>query len=296
MKWKAVLSAVVIGVTSFGITPMQAVSAERENYKCEIPIVGSLYVYSGANKNHYYEIDMSMSVEITGKGDFVYTIYSQEDFQICVDTTLDIYTQKIAVDYSIPEYIPDYAFFQNCSGNGTVIKNIGNSNFELNLRWDMGRNMDKSADVLLSIYPKHSYKGVTHDVVSFKKGETLGEFVIKQTYPFFCDEENRCFEYDGTRHYVDVEQPTYGLVLDGNNVSRTLTNESVLSELSRNPTGDFNKDGAFSISDLVLLQKWLLGESVLKTYNLDWQAANFCEDDRLDVFDLCLMRRALIEK
>lgn len=58
--------------------------------------------------------------------------------------------------------------------------------------------------------------------------------------------------------------------------------------------GDVNNDGDFNVSDVVLLQKWLL--AVPNTKLANWKAANFCEDDRLDVFDLCLMKRKLIEK
>lgn len=56
--------------------------------------------------------------------------------------------------------------------------------------------------------------------------------------------------------------------------------------------GDVNADGEFSISDLILLQKWLL--AVPGTKLADWKAADLCKNDRLDVFDLCLMRKALI--
>lgn len=59
-------------------------------------------------------------------------------------------------------------------------------------------------------------------------------------------------------------------------------------------TGDVNDDGEFNISDVVLLQKWLL--SVPDTHLANWRAGNFCIDDRLDVFDLCLMKRQLIAK
>lgn len=56
--------------------------------------------------------------------------------------------------------------------------------------------------------------------------------------------------------------------------------------------GDVNNDGTFNVSDVVLLQKWLL--AVPDTHLADWKAGNFLEDDRLDVFDLCLMKRELI--
>lgn len=59
-------------------------------------------------------------------------------------------------------------------------------------------------------------------------------------------------------------------------------------------SGDVNNDGEFNISDVVLLQKWLL--AVPDTHLENWKAADLCDDDILDVFDLCLMRRALIEK
>lgn len=57
--------------------------------------------------------------------------------------------------------------------------------------------------------------------------------------------------------------------------------------------GDVNGDGEFNIADLVLFQKWLLAVPDAELVN--WKAANFCKDERLDVFDLCFMRKALIE-
>ena len=56
--------------------------------------------------------------------------------------------------------------------------------------------------------------------------------------------------------------------------------------------GDCNADGIFNVSDVVVLQKWLL--AIPNTHFADWKAADLCEDDRLDVFDLCLMKRKLI--
>ena len=58
--------------------------------------------------------------------------------------------------------------------------------------------------------------------------------------------------------------------------------------------GDVNSDGELNIADAVLLQKWLLA---FPDTNLpDWNRADLYRDGRLDVFDLCLMKRALIEK
>ena len=56
--------------------------------------------------------------------------------------------------------------------------------------------------------------------------------------------------------------------------------------------GDINGDGDLNVTDVVLLQKWLL--AVPDTYLSQWQAADLCKDERLDVFDLCLLKRELL--
>lgn len=59
-------------------------------------------------------------------------------------------------------------------------------------------------------------------------------------------------------------------------------------------TGDCNLDGQLNISDIVLLQKWLLAVPDAELAN--WKAADLCEDGILNVFDLCMMKRELISK
>ena len=58
--------------------------------------------------------------------------------------------------------------------------------------------------------------------------------------------------------------------------------------------GDVNNDGEFNVADVVLLQKWLL--AVPDTHLANWKAVDFCNDNKLNVFDLCLMKRELIRK
>ncbi|MBE6857768.1 MAG: hypothetical protein E7497_07965 [Ruminococcus sp.] len=57
--------------------------------------------------------------------------------------------------------------------------------------------------------------------------------------------------------------------------------------------GDLNADGKFNVADVVALQKWLFAVSDVKL--ADWKSADFCNDNRLDVFDLCLMKRELLK-
>lgn len=56
--------------------------------------------------------------------------------------------------------------------------------------------------------------------------------------------------------------------------------------------GDINNNGQIDVGDAVLLQKWLL--AVPDTYLPNWKAGDLCKDDRLDVFDLCLLKRLLV--
>ena len=53
--------------------------------------------------------------------------------------------------------------------------------------------------------------------------------------------------------------------------------------------GDCNNDGEFNISDVVLLQKWLLATPDVELAN--WKVADLYEDDMLNVFDLALMKK-----
>lgn len=59
-------------------------------------------------------------------------------------------------------------------------------------------------------------------------------------------------------------------------------------------TGDINGDGEFAVSDVVTFQQYILGDSDSEIS--DWKQADFTGDGVLDVFDLCLMKKKLIEK
>ena len=72
----------------------------------------------------------------------------------------------------------------------------------------------------------------------------------------------------------------------------TVNDDLTIAEAVSFVKGDVNADGDFNVSDVVLLQKWLL--AVPDTHLANWKAADFCEDERLNVFDLCLMKRELI--
>ena len=56
--------------------------------------------------------------------------------------------------------------------------------------------------------------------------------------------------------------------------------------------GDVNADDAFTLMDVVMLQKWLLCTPDAALTN--WRAGDLREDGRMDAFDLCIMKRELL--
>ena len=66
------------------------------------------------------------------------------------------------------------------------------------------------------------------------------------------------------------------------------------TDISQYEKGDVNCDGQIKISDLVLLQKWLIGAGDTEL-NVS-ETADICEDGRVDIFDLTALRRLLLGK
>ena len=87
----------------------------------------------------------------------------------------------------------------------------------------------------------------------------------------------------------------YSILRDESSTVRNENNSyDVVFKLKFTPTGDANDDGELTVADAVLLQKWLL--AVPDTDLKNWKAVDFCNDNKLNVFDLCLMKRELIRK
>ena len=56
--------------------------------------------------------------------------------------------------------------------------------------------------------------------------------------------------------------------------------------------GDVNGDNVFGVADMLTLQKWLSGSADVTMP--DWTRADLCRDGQIDVFDLCMLRKQLI--
>ena len=82
------------------------------------------------------------------------------------------------------------------------------------------------------------------------------------------------------------------ITLGTNGQSSGCVNYTVFAKTgSENVIGDVNADGEFSVADLVMMEKWLLGSRDIT----DWQAGDLLEDGVIDAFDLALMRKLIAE-
>lgn len=81
------------------------------------------------------------------------------------------------------------------------------------------------------------------------------------------------------------------------NFCTVTNNESYALESENTDTvirGDVNADCEFSIADVVTLQKWIL--AVPDVSLADMKAGDLCQDNKLDSFDLCIMKHELISE
>ena len=135
------------------------------------------------------------------------------------------------------------------------------------------------------------------------KLENFGKPVLIEKGTFHDEDEKAfLFEYDGKFD----ENATICLAMydadnslaKGKNPTVKFDNKNTLStsrlELVESDyvCGDVNSDGVFNIADVVTLQKWL--SAVPDTTLKNWKAADLCNDNVLNIFDICLMKRKLI--
>lgn len=115
-------------------------------------------------------------------------------------------------------------------------------------------------------------------------------FAMHYINDFTGDTKARYVRYqvpDGTPNDADHDDTVYCC-----NMAEIEIYGDLVSEIT--VKGDVNADGKFSVADAVLLQKWIL--AVPNTELADWKAADFCEDNRLDAFDMTEMRKLLIQQ
>lgn len=76
--------------------------------------------------------------------------------------------------------------------------------------------------------------------------------------------------------------------IDNIKIYKYALHSSEISE-EKDVMGDVNNDGTFSVADLVTAQLFILGNGKLE----NWKAGDICKDNRIDIFDLCLLRKLI---
>ncbi|NLT08577.1 MAG: hypothetical protein GXY08_03650 [Ruminococcus sp.] len=138
------------------------------------------------------------------------------------------------------------------------------------------------------------------DEVFAKAPLTIGTNIVTKggvTGPIIMVEKNRAVIKENLASlYKSADK--FELYFDGESEIKVYDNNSMDIFLTTAPkaeaNGDVNDDGEFNVADAVLLQKWLL--AVPNTHLVDWKAADFCNDNVLNAFDLCLMKQELTKK
>ena len=123
-----------------------------------------------------------------------------------------------------------------------------------------------------------------------------GTAVWQQVQPFYSNGETACFLASDIQAaldslgigYTDLDRIT---VTAASTSPMTMTSTDILIKGDKEPVkGDVNGDSDFTIADLVAMQQFLLGSGQLK----DWQAGDLCENGRIEVYDLILMREMYV--
>ena len=141
------------------------------------------------------------------------------------------------------------------------------------------------------------YFNVSEDGTSWQTVHTIGRMPTSDTQTVMLDAPVKA-RY--IRYAVPEGKPNNGVNTDDVyccNIAELAIYGAVLPQDDPTPehvSGDVNADGSFDVADVVALQRWLL--AVPDTSLANWKAADLCEDDKLDVFDLCLMKRALLNQ
>lgn len=89
---------------------------------------------------------------------------------------------------------------------------------------------------------------------------------------------------------IETTTMTTATIVETTTVTTEKPTDDVVPEIVK---GDANGDGKMTIADAVSLTNWIMGVSDAKLENPD--AVDLCEDGKIDVFDLCLLREELVK-
>lgn len=221
------------------------------------------------------------------------TYFNSEDFTNGIFVDED--GNEISEDVNIAEYTTNFMMFaSDYDYDDTPSCTV---RFAQGGWWNMfqlcmaGVMLENDTEYLVSF----DYSATSDMQVNWKIQQNYGSYSAYESGSAYATSEVQHYETTFTSDNFDTN---CAFVIEGNGTSGsevTVSNivlRKIPKEAPESIEGDVNADGTFTVADVVTLQKWLL--AVPDTTLADWKAGDLCDDDRLDVFDLCLMKRKLL--
>ena len=115
------------------------------------------------------------------------------------------------------------------------------------------------------------------------------------TGPFYTADSNYCIVDNNQLAQFYKYADSFSFTTEDKPEVTYYSNESMdlIFRIKIKVSGDINGNDNFDIADAVTLQKWLLGVAEVEIWN--GAEADYNLDGKLDVFDLCIMKRILTE-
>ena len=240
-------------------------------------------VYS--DKKYYYDNNLKVNIlwnKIEGAEGYWIDIYKDDEHIISENLKN---TLSYSNEFSNGKYDVFVAAYNSYNGWNTAVSEV----YEFSVyNKSLASNMKPPIVHTESTY----YKPDSEVKISWNEVETAVGYwidIYKDDEHIISENLGNITSYSNTfsKGKYDVCVAAYNLYNGWN------TAVSEVYEFSLYGKGDINFDGYFNVSDVVLLQKWLLGMSNTELAN--WKAADLCEDGKLDVFDMIEMRKLLIQ-
>lgn len=143
-----------------------------------------------------------------------------------------------------------------------------------------------------------AYESTAPPVIVLHRWKSSEDNLWEAVRPAYYNGDKACFRSEDMQAVLDAYAMDYTdmdyIMVRTNWTEMTITQVDLLvKQGTASLMGDVNLDGAFTTVDVVALQKWLL--AVPGQELASWENGDFCGDGVLDGFDLCAMKKALLQ-
>ncbi len=225
---------------------------------------------------------------IENRIDWLNSYFNSEDFTNGI--LIDEDGKEITEDVNIAEYSTKFMMYaSDYTIDDTPSFTV---RFGSNSWWNMFQNcmsgimMEKDEKYLISF----DYTSTADMDLKYKIQQNYGSYMAYESGSVKSTSEIQHFETEFTS---DVQDSNCAFIIEGNGSSGAevnVTNICLRKIPSVNLKGDFNADGEINISDVTLLQQFLIGKAVTI------EKTDILDDNKLNVFDLCILKRMILNQ